>query len=157
MQLHIEGWLAMLTDEAACRYLSIERAQFNRLVDTKRVYPVEVEPGILRWRRLDPDKLIKWLPSIPHSSTKADNGNAMVGPMFDRIVEAVSARTQHRSQQNNGVPPRTLSILETAKCLWISRSKVYQLINEGQLQVRKIGSRTLVLTESIDAVLGAPR
>lgn len=45
--------------------------------------------------------------------------------------------------------PLVLSINETAKALGIGRSSVYALIKSGSLDAIKIGTRTLLTTESI--------
>lgn len=45
--------------------------------------------------------------------------------------------------------PLVLSINETAKTLGIGRSSVYALIKSGSLDAIKIGTRTLLTTESI--------
>jgi len=42
-----------------------------------------------------------------------------------------------------------ISISETAKALGISRTSTYILINEGKLEIFKLGRRTLVKTASI--------
>jgi excisionase family DNA binding protein len=41
------------------------------------------------------------------------------------------------------------SVTNTAEDLGIGRTKVYQLINSGALATVKIGSRTLVVAESV--------
>lgn len=41
------------------------------------------------------------------------------------------------------------SINRTAKVLGVGRSTIYKLIKTGQIDVLKIGSRTLITTESI--------
>lgn len=45
---------------------------------------------------------------------------------------------------------KAYSILETAQILGIGRSTLYALIKEGQLPVRKLGKRTLVLREDLE-------
>jgi excisionase family DNA binding protein len=42
-----------------------------------------------------------------------------------------------------------ISISEAAKALGVGRTSVYILINEGRLEVFKLGRRTLVKTASI--------
>jgi excisionase family DNA binding protein len=48
--------------------------------------------------------------------------------------------------------PVCLSVKETARVLGIGRTKIYELINAGQLETVKIGRRTLVRTASIRAI-----
>lgn len=45
--------------------------------------------------------------------------------------------------------PIVTSINEAAKALNLGRTSIYALINEGRLEVVKLGRRTLVKTESI--------
>lgn len=47
----------------------------------------------------------------------------------------------------------TVSIVETCTTLSLSRSSIYKLINSGRLRTIKIGSRTLVTSESIKALV----
>ncbi|MEN9717507.1 MAG: hypothetical protein RIQ99_385 [Pseudomonadota bacterium] len=47
----------------------------------------------------------------------------------------------------------TLSIAETCSTLSLSRSSIYKLINEERLRTIKIGSRTLITMESIQALV----
>ena len=48
--------------------------------------------------------------------------------------------------------PLCLSINDTAHALGIGRTKIYELINAGQLETVKIGRRTLVRIASIRAI-----
>ena len=45
------------------------------------------------------------------------------------------------------------SIDETSAALGIGRTKVYELINSGKLKARKIGKRTIILKEDLEAFL----
>ena len=47
--------------------------------------------------------------------------------------------------------PINLSIIDAARALGIGRSKLYELINAGQLETVKLGTRTLVRVASIKA------
>jgi excisionase family DNA binding protein len=46
------------------------------------------------------------------------------------------------------------SISETARTLGLGRTTIYALINQGLLETVKLGSRTLVKTSSIMALIG---
>jgi excisionase family DNA binding protein len=48
--------------------------------------------------------------------------------------------------------PICTSINETARALGVGRTKIYELINAGQLETVKIGRRTLVRIASIRAI-----
>jgi hypothetical protein len=53
--------------------------------------------------------------------------------------------------------PICISVNDTMRALGIGRTKVYELINAGRLEVVKIDRRTLVRTASIRAVAGEGR
>ena len=48
--------------------------------------------------------------------------------------------------------PLALSPTDAARALSVGRSTLYRLINEGQLETTKIGTRTLVTTRSVKAL-----
>lgn len=50
-------------------------------------------------------------------------------------------------------PKLAFTITEACHAVGIGRSKLYQLISEGRLQTRKIGSRTLIPAESLRALI----
>jgi excisionase family DNA binding protein len=47
----------------------------------------------------------------------------------------------------------SLSIEEASGAIGVGRTKVYQLINSGELKARKIGARTVILKEDLEAFL----
>jgi excisionase family DNA binding protein len=49
--------------------------------------------------------------------------------------------------------PVSLSINNAARVIGIGRTKLYELINRGDLKTIRIGRRTLVLASSIHAML----
>ena len=51
--------------------------------------------------------------------------------------------------------PIVLSINDTAKALGLGRTSIYALINDGRLEVVKIGRRTLIRVASIRHLTGA--
>jgi excisionase family DNA binding protein len=51
------------------------------------------------------------------------------------------------------IEPRTLSPLEAARRAGVSRSRIYELLKSGEILAVKDGSRTLVITASVDAWL----
>lgn len=53
--------------------------------------------------------------------------------------------------------PVTQTIAGSCQYTSLSKSTIYNLINEGRLDVRKVGKRTLITTESLDKVLGLHR
>lgn len=47
----------------------------------------------------------------------------------------------------------SLSIEETCAATGLGRTKLYQLINSGELKARKIGKRTLILKDDLETFL----
>ena len=50
---------------------------------------------------------------------------------------------------------QALSIEETMAATGIGRTKLYELINSGQLIAKKIGKRTIILKSDLDAFLAS--
>lgn len=48
-----------------------------------------------------------------------------------------------------------LSIAQTTRILGIGRSTLYAIIKDGQLPVRKLGKRTLIMREDLDRFIAA--
>ncbi len=51
-------------------------------------------------------------------------------------------------------PKLAFTINEACHAVGISRSKLYELIGEGRVEIRKIGSRTVIPAESLRALIG---
>ncbi|WOS64258.1 helix-turn-helix domain-containing protein [Sinorhizobium fredii] len=49
------------------------------------------------------------------------------------------------------IPKRGLGVEETAKVIGIGRTKVYDEINSGRLKAHKVGRRTIIFVEDIQA------
>jgi excisionase family DNA binding protein len=49
--------------------------------------------------------------------------------------------------------PQSISISDAARAIGIGRTKLYELINTGDLKTLKIGRRTLVSAASIKALV----
>jgi excisionase family DNA binding protein len=60
-----------------------------------------------------------------------------------------------RSQQGSAVEPVLISVKEAAKALSLGRTTVYELINDGQLETVKLGSRRLVKVASMRRLIDA--
>jgi len=50
-------------------------------------------------------------------------------------------------------PPGAMSVAHVTEFLSVGRTKVYELINSGELKTVKVGRRTLVLADSVYAIL----
>lgn len=51
--------------------------------------------------------------------------------------------------------PLAVSVPEGARMIGLSKSRMYELIAEGRVEARKIGSRTVIPTASLRALLDA--
>lgn len=51
--------------------------------------------------------------------------------------------------------PHSMTIAETCKWSGIGRTKLYELLSDGKIEARKLGTRTLVLTESVERFLAS--
>jgi excisionase family DNA binding protein len=70
------------------------------------------------------------------------------------------ARVRRHPPVAGGLIPMTqlaYSIKETAKTLSLGRTSIYVLINDGRLEVFKLGRRTLVKAESIQRLIDEQR
>ncbi len=56
-------------------------------------------------------------------------------------------------KHNDEIQPQALSILDTARSLSIGKSSVYNLIKKGKLPLFKIGARSVIRREDINAFL----
>lgn len=50
---------------------------------------------------------------------------------------------------------KAYSVTEALELIGISRTKFYQLVNDGRIKVRKIGNRSIILEEDLGAFLRA--
>ena len=55
---------------------------------------------------------------------------------------------------NITIEPLAYSINEACRVSSLGRTRLYQLIGEGRLEVRKIGKRTLIPAASLRALIG---
>jgi excisionase family DNA binding protein len=153
--VQIIGWPALLTLELACRYLSLERGQFLALARTFDVPPVDVGTADVMWRLRDLNRMVTRLPrkpSMPDGLT-ALSKLSLDQQSVDRIAAAIVSRLRESDSSCGQARPALLSISDTARELGIGRTTVYKHIEAGTLIVRRIGSRTLVTRESIEALI----
>ena len=54
---------------------------------------------------------------------------------------------------NVTIEPLAYSISEACRVSSLGRTRIYQLIKEGQLEVRKIGKRTIIPAASLRALI----
>lgn len=53
------------------------------------------------------------------------------------------------------IEPLVLGVKDAANFIGLSRSRLYELIGDGSIEARKLGSRTVVPTESLKAFVAA--
>lgn len=63
--------------------------------------------------------------------------------------------TTETATANQATPKRAFSIIEAGQYLSIGRGLVYKLAKSGDLPIRKIGDRSIILKEDLDAFLNA--
>lgn len=57
------------------------------------------------------------------------------------------------NSNNDGHAPLTYSINEACRVSSLGRTRLYQLIGEGRLEIRKVGKRTLIPAASLRALV----
>jgi excisionase family DNA binding protein len=61
------------------------------------------------------------------------------------------------SQSSHAIEPITMRVPDACRYIGISRSTLYLLIADGEIEIIKLGCSTLVLTESLKALIGRRR
>lgn len=72
-----------------------------------------------------------------------------------RVVEQADAGAVGRTA--HAIEPITMRVPEACRYIGISRSTLYVLISEGEIEIIKLGCSTLVLTESLKALVAKRR
>ena len=146
------GWPALMSSEMAARYLSVDEQTLFRLADHFNNPAIEIEGLSIRWRKQDLDRLIKKLPLVSPSVRDADRPRLLKleSSQLNEIAEQVARRIE-RTQPNTTA--KLVSINDACAILGLGRTSVYGMIKDGTLQARRIGRRTLLLKEGIEAIL----
>ena len=150
----ITPWPVLLTVDRACDYLSLGQDAFLSLMAHWRIEAVEVGAQEAMWRTRDLDALLRKLPTVKSAAHAPDKGRAVqLDPVaIERLAETIEARL-HAKLAVAHERPQLASIRETCAQLGLGRTKIYNLINDGRLQVRRIGGRTMITQMSIDALV----
>lgn len=85
---------------------------------------------------------------------QSDAANAMTGtpPRTGKQANAgASSRDAH------AIEPITMRVPDACRYIGVSRSSLYVLIAKGQIEIVKLGCSTLVLTESLKALIAKRR
>jgi excisionase family DNA binding protein len=75
--------------------------------------------------------------------------------MSSRIGEQADAGATSRDAYT--VEPITMRVPDACRYIGVSRSTLYVLISEGEIEIVKLGCSTLVLTESLKALIAKRR
>jgi excisionase family DNA binding protein len=67
------------------------------------------------------------------------------------------ADTRASSRDALAIEPITMRVPDACRYIGISRSTLYVLIAEGEIEIVKLGCSTLVLTESLKALIAKRR
>jgi len=132
----------LLSQRSAARYLSLDEASFQSFAARRGMRPVEPLPSELRWSRTDLDGLVKRLPVVQlHDTTRDRAANELGQGTIAKIAAAVAG---HLNERPTNDPCALLSIKDAMGLLGLGKTTIYKMIEEGGLQARRIGRRTLI-------------
>ena len=136
----------------ASRYLSVDEGIFSDIAVRWDVSPVEIGTETRRWRKTDLDKLIKRLPA--DTIWRGRQGKPRNLEIDKAVIEKLAAAVARRLENHKPARrPALVSISDATNLLGVGRSTVYRLIENGGLNSRKIGRRTLIPMADIDRIL----
>lgn len=138
----VGGWPALMSLETASHFLSVSETEFLQLATASGLREVEVVEGIFRWRGSDIDRVVAKLPA----RTKAV-------PTVGHDRSEASAPADPIDQPATPLPlPTLVSISRAVEHMAISRTTIHRLMRDGELEIVKIGKRTLITGASIKAL-----
>lgn len=70
-------------------------------------------------------------------------------------AETADQRTERKHQSM--IEPIAMRVPEACRYIGIGRSTLYVLINEGEIEIIKLGGSTLILTESLRSLVARRR
>lgn len=73
---------------------------------------------------------------------------------WDKTAESGDAETTAQASAADAIRPMTVRIREACRLTGMGRSKLYLLIQEGHIEVVKVGSMTLIPLRSLEKFLG---
>ncbi len=75
-------------------------------------------------------------------------------PSSENASEAAEQKMRQMAPQ---IAPITVRIPDACRMIGIGRSKMYELIQEGRIETLKLGTSTLVVVESLTALIAGIR
>lgn len=150
----VNAWPALMSLDLASRYLSTDEGTFSSLIEDYRIETVELRPGVLRWRKIDLDRLQRRLPTKVVQASRAKHAAPAIGDAdLERLAKAIA---RHLDGVRRAPSAELVSIKDTSSLLGLGKTTLYAMIKEGRLQTRQIGNRRLVLRSSIDTLMTGP-
>jgi len=151
---YLEAWPSLMTDEMAARYLSLEVREFRAAMSRSKIAPVEVADECCRWRKADLDRFVKLLPNHAGWSNQSLPVTKLIRLDERSLRQLADFLTTKLEALRPYSKPELLTIRDAMATLRVSRSTIYRLINEGQLEKKQVGGRSLVSRSSITLLLG---
>lgn len=151
--IHHEGWPALLTQEMAGRYLSLDMCVFEKVVGRFHVNPVEPASGCVRWRKADLDRVARRLEPIPHWHTRNGDSPPTISLDHETLRQLAGLLASKLEATNSNPTGDFLTVRDVIGLLKIGRSTVYKLISKGDLETKRVGHRTLITRASIARLL----
>lgn len=152
-QTYIAAWPALLSDQDAARYLSVDTAMFKIAAQEHKIMPVTVGSAERRWKKRDLDLLVGRLAYDEAYLAKSQNASRI--KLDNQTVEAIALQIRKEVGDADGPQSRShlVSISDALDLLGIGRSTVYRLLDNGTLTKKKVGRRTLITRTSIERLL----
>lgn len=93
------------------------------------------------------------------SGGHADKQQAVAAETMTGAPSRMGEQTDRRASTRDAhaIEPITMRVPDACRYVGISRSTLYLLIAEGEIEIIKLGSSTLVLTESLKALIAKRR
>lgn len=147
----LPDWPALMTTSLASRYLSMDENSLRPVAKRAGIAPVDLGLELERWRRSDLDRLVK---SLPEGAAPLPLGGRVQGPVLVGLSETDLDRIAARVRGLAPVVDRhAYSIKDAAFQTGLSRTTLYRLAKEGALRPIRVGGRTLIPRDQIDALL----
>jgi predicted DNA-binding transcriptional regulator AlpA len=128
--------------ETASHFLSVSETEFLQLATASGLKEVEVVDGIFRWRASDIDRVVAKLPARAKAIPSLRDHRAEAPVPTDPIDRPSAAPPL----------PTLVSIARAVEHMAISRTTIHRLMRDGELEIVKIGKRTLITGASIKAL-----
>lgn len=136
--------------------MTIGEEPFLQIASSFDLPCVQIDGQSALWRKQDLDRVIKKLPnaSARHLSVPERRIVRLDPSQIEAIADAVAMRVDRIGTRSES---RLVSISDATAILGVGRSTIYKLINEGALQTKRIGRRTLVPRSELERMLaGGP-